>query len=83
MGGTSAFADGPDNQALAAAHVTGGEDAGDAAHVVVVDLDISPVVFLQPELVDRAGMLGVEEAHRQQAQVAVSSNSVPGTSFIW
>src|SRR3712207_7433070 len=37
-GGLPALADGPDDQALAAAHVAGGEDAGDAALVVVADL---------------------------------------------
>src|ERR1022692_538122 len=33
-GGVAAFGDGPDDQGLAAAHVAGGEDAGDGGHVV-------------------------------------------------
>ena len=67
MGGAAAFADGPDDQALAAADVAGSEDAGDAAHVIVVDLHVAALVFGQTELLDGAGVFGVDETQGQQA----------------
>src|SRR6266516_4805934 len=53
-GGLPALADGPDDQALAAAHVAGGEDAGDAAHVLLVHFHFAAPVEPQPHLLDRA-----------------------------
>src|SRR4051812_26495604 len=71
VGGAAAFADRPHDQALPAAGVAGGEDAGDAGHVVVVDDDVAALVELELELRDRAVGLWAEEAHGQEAQVAV------------
>src|SRR5690348_3552502 len=68
---TATLTDGPDDEGLAAAHIAGGEDAGDAGHVVVVHHDVAAGVELEAKLLDGAWVLGADEAHGQQAQVTV------------
>ena len=72
------FADGPDDQALPAAHVACGEDSGDAGHVVLVHLYVAARIKLEPELPDRAIMLGADKAQRQEAKVAVELEFAAG-----
>src|SRR5258706_14201544 len=67
----AAFGDGPDYEGLAAADVAGGEDAGDVGHVIGVDLDVAAAVFFEVQLVDGAGVLGVDEAEGEEAEVAI------------
>ena len=67
MRGLAPFADGPDDQALAAADVAGGEDAGEAGGVVLVALHVAARVELQAQLADRAVVFGVDKAQGQQA----------------
>ena len=78
MGGAAAFTDGPDDEALAAAHVAGAEDAVEVCHVVFIDGDIAAGVFLEVELLDRAGMLGMDKAHRQKTKIAVEIEFAAG-----
>ena len=52
-GGVAAFGDGPDDQALAARHVAGGEDLGDAGPLVGVGLDVAHRVELDAELLEQ------------------------------
>ncbi len=70
-GGLAAFADGPDDEALSAANVAGGKDAGDAGGVVFVAGDIAAGIELEPKLADGAVVLGVDEAEGEQAQIAI------------
>ena len=55
-GGFAAFGDGPDDQRLAAAHVAGGEDSWDRAHVVRVRGDIAARVEIDAELLDHSAL---------------------------
>ena len=41
-------------------------------------MHVAAGVFLQAKLIDRAGVLGADEAHRQQAQVAVEREFAAG-----
>ena len=54
-----------------AAHVAGGEDAGNAGGVIVVALHVAARVELQAQLADRAVVFGVDETERQQAKIAI------------
>src|SRR3972149_3415566 len=49
-GGAPALGDGPDDQRLAALHVTGGEDSADARHPVLIPPDVSPLCQPAPPL---------------------------------
>ena len=64
----AALVDRPDDQRLPAARVAGGEHAGDA-RLVRRRLDVAALVLLDAELVDRAVVLRVQEAHREQHEV--------------
>src|SRR5687767_2878318 len=74
----AALADRPDDQRLPAAQIAGGEDARDASHVVLVRDDVAALVQLEPELADRAVLLGAEETEREEAEVAVQFEFRPG-----
>src|SRR5690606_29542147 len=68
-GGGAAFVDGPDDEALAAAAIAGGEDAGEVGRVdVVVGLDVAARVGVEGERLEQ-GLLGSEEAHGQQHEL--------------
>jgi len=43
----------------------------EAGHVVVVDDDVAAGIELETELLDGAGMLGVNEAEGEKAEVAI------------
>ena len=60
-GGLAAFADRPDHERLAAAHVAAGEDARHAGACSLVGLDVAALVELQAELGDDAVGLGTDE----------------------
>jgi hypothetical protein len=80
-GGAAAFVEGPDDQALAAAAVAGGEDALEVGRVLLVlGLDVAAGVALDAELLEQR-LLGPEEAHRQQHELRGRTCSVPGTSL--
>ena len=70
-GGFAAFGDGPDDQRLAAAHVAGGEDAGDGGHVVGVGSNVAAAVERHAQLLDGAVLRGSGEAHGEQDKVGV------------
>src|SRR3954467_5609696 len=78
MSRAAAFADGPDDEALAAAHVAGGEDAVEGCHIISVDLHVAAGVFLEAKLVNWAGVLGADEALRKQAQIAIERQLAHG-----
>src|ERR1041385_6081980 len=44
LGGLAAFTDGPHDKRLAGSHVAGGEDAGNAGHLLIVGGDIAALV---------------------------------------
>src|SRR5208283_2360733 len=68
-GGAAAFVDGPDDEALAAPAVAGGEDALDAGRVLLVfRLDVAAGVGLDLEILEDR-LLGSEEAHREQHEL--------------
>src|SRR5580693_1315058 len=67
----TSFADGPDDQALAAADVAGGEDAGKAGGVVPVALYVAASVEFQAQLSDGAIVFGVNKAQGEQAQITI------------
>src|SRR5208337_813936 len=50
--GFAAFGDGPDNQRLAAAHIAGGEYAGNARHVIGVGRHVAARVERHAELLN-------------------------------
>src|SRR5581483_1606692 len=53
-GGAAALVDGPDDQALAAAHVAGGEHAGDVGvEAAVLRLGVAAHVLLHAELIEK------------------------------
>ena len=68
-GGFAAFVDGPDDEALASAAVTGGEHAGDVGGVFsVVGLEVETLVMIEAQLIgDR--LLGAFEAEGQEAEL--------------
>ncbi len=67
--GAAAFLEGPDDEALAAAAIAGGEDARDAGGIfAVVGLDIGAGVALDAEGIEQR-LLGAEEAHREQDEL--------------
>src|SRR6185436_17644367 len=68
-GAAAAFRDRPDDERLAALHITGGEYPGDARHPVLVTPDVAAVGHAHAELVEHAAALGPEKAHRQQHQI--------------
>ena len=70
--GLAAFADRPDHQRLAAAHVAGGEDLVERGLVVVgVGLDVAARVEREPERLDHALVHRMHEAHRQQHEIGL------------
>src|SRR5690606_37789836 len=69
-GGRAALGDGPDDQRLAAAGVTGDEDAIDIGGEVRVTGDVTALVQLDAELGDQAvGDVGAGEAHGEGDQL--------------
>src|SRR4051812_8293620 len=69
-GGGAALVDGPDDQALAAAAVAGGEDAGEAGRVLAGrSFGVAALVALDAELLDQ-GVFGTEEAHGEEDELA-------------
>src|SRR5207302_1107648 len=67
--GAPAFVDGPDDQALAAAHVAGGEHARDArGELAVLRLGVRALVLDHAELFEDL-TLRPEEAHRQKYEL--------------
>ena len=68
-GGFAAFVDGPDDEALASAAVTGGEHGGDVGGVFsVVGLEVETLVMIQAQLVGNR-LLGAFEAQGQEAEL--------------
>ena len=78
VGGVAALGDRPDDQALAAGHVAGGEDLLDARPLVRVGLDVAHRVELDAELLEHPLALGADEAHRQQDEVGGVHGLGPG-----
>jgi hypothetical protein len=67
-----AFADGPDHQRLAAAHVAGGEDVG--ARGLVVDhvgADVAALVEVDAEHLEQALVHEMDKAHGEQHELGV------------
>ena len=48
--GMTAFVNSPHHQRLSAAHITGGKNAGDAGHFILVGLNIGALVEFNAEL---------------------------------
>ena len=68
-GGAAAFVEGPDDEALAAAAVAGGEDAGNARGVFpVLGFDVAARVALDAERVEQR-LLRPEEAHGEEDEL--------------
>src|ERR1035438_6374879 len=65
----------PHDQRLAAAHVAGGENAGDRGHVGFIGGDVAARVETHAELVDRAILYGTQEAHGKQHEVRVQRSA--------
>ena len=79
--GAAAFVDGPDDQALAAAAVAGGEDALDAGRVfLVLGLDVGARVGFHIDFLQQR-LLRAEETHRQQDELRGASLFGAGLSF--
>src|SRR5580704_13875619 len=69
-GAFAAFADGPDDAGLAAAHVAGGKDFGDIGLVAFFgSFYVAAVVEFDVEFFNESVVLGVDEAHGQQGKV--------------
>src|ERR1035438_3176427 len=81
LGGFAAFGDGPDHQRLAAAHIAGGEHAGDARHVIAVGGHVAARVERYAELFDHAVFHGAEETHGEQHQVGLNGEFAPADRF--
>ena len=72
-GALAAFADRPDHQRLAAAHVAAGEDLGRAGLVVgqSAALTLPRASSATPGLLHQARLARADEAHRQQHQIGL------------
>ena len=67
-GAFSSFADSPNNQALATAHIAGSEDLGDIAAIIFIScFYISPFIEIEAEVIDKSYMLRVYKAHGKQS----------------
>src|SRR5690606_14617660 len=67
-GGGTSLGDGPDDEGLSSAHVTGAEDALDGGPVVGVAYDVAPSVQFHSELFEHALLLRPDESHGQGDQ---------------
>src|SRR5206468_6963639 len=66
----AAFANRPDDERLAAAHVTGGENLGHRGSIVIgVRLDVRARVAVDAELLEHSWANGTDEAHRQEHEI--------------
>ncbi len=80
--GLTAFADRPDHEALAAAHVAGGEDLVERGAIVAVRrLDVAARVRGDRELLHHPSCTGWTKPMASSTRSAFSSNSVPGTGL--
>ena len=70
-GAFAAFADGPDDEGLSAAHIAGGEDFGDIGDEgFVAGFYVASFVEFYVELFEQAVVLWVDEAHGEEGEFA-------------
>src|SRR5215472_3941986 len=68
--GAPALGDGPDDQGLAALHVTRGEDARDVSHPIGVAAYVAPLGESHAHFLEHPGSLGPHESHGEERQLA-------------
>src|SRR5204862_3510331 len=73
-----AFADGPDDQRLAASHIACREDAGDVGHLLRVGRDVAALVDFNAELLQHSLPFGSEEAHCKKHEIGIDREFAPG-----
>src|SRR2546426_7940416 len=76
----AAFADGPDNERLAATHVSGSEDAGNVGHLFRVRGDVAALVDNHAQLVEHSLLLRAKKPIASRTRSAAIVNSVPRIS---
>src|SRR5213594_129091 len=67
----AAFANSPDNERLAATHVSGGEDARNVGHLFRVRGDVAALVDNHAQLLEHSLLLRAKKAHREQDKIDV------------